>query len=487
MKINELSNKESQIKPKSLRLNFVLNLTRTVLNFVFPLIIFPYVSRILGPNGLGKVEFANSIISYFVLFATLGIPTYGIREIARNRDDEYQRSKIVAELSIITSISVLLCYFFYFIIVFSLKLFNSQLILFLLVSPSILLQAYNYEWFYKGIEDQVYITTRFIIMKIIQIIIVFVLIKTSENYLRYAAIYVGMNGISSIFYLIRLHKYIKIVNFRDLRIIKHIKPIFINFSASIATTIYLHLDVSMLGIFVDENAVGLYTTANKLIRIVISVVTSLAIVMIPRLANNLSNGDTEEYKKNLNKSLNFILLIGTPSIFGIIVISSQLIQLFAGTQYLDAVITMKLLTPVILIVGFSNFVGLQILYTNKKEKYYTIAVTCAAFINFICNYILIPKFHENGAVIGTIMAELSGLIIMTILGRKLIIDSNVLDWRLIGYFISSIIMYICITLINKYISNNIIFIIVSGIIVYSLVLICWTKLSGVKLKSLLKK
>lgn len=473
-------------KQKSLKINFTLNTTRLILNLVIPLITFPYIARVLGPECLGKVEFANSIVSYFAIFAALGIPTYGVREIARIRDNKDDLSHSVAEISVILTVSVLVCYFFYFLLILCVPKFHTQMILFLIVAPNVLLQAYNYEWFYKGIEDQLYITTRFILMKFLQIVSIFLFVKNQSDYYIYAIIYVTLNGVSTVFYLIRLKKYVNFVKFRELNIKRHIKPILIIFSASLATTIYMHLDVTMIGIFVNDTSVGLYSTANKLIRIVISLVTSLASVMVPRLAYNFANNQMETYRKNLYISFNFILLIGVPCIFGLIALSTPLVILFAGNQYIEASFTMKLLSPVILIVGLSYFIGLQVLYTNRKEKIYTIAVSISALLNFLCNIIFIPIFKHNGAVIGTLIAELSGVIVMTILGKSYLKGLNILSWKELGYIISSVLMFLVLIFVNKIFHLNIFILLVIGCFVYFSILVIWMIIIGLRLSDIRK-
>lgn len=409
----------SNLKIKSLKLNFILNSIRLSLNFLVPLIIFPYVSRLLGPEYFGKVEFANSIISYFILFSTLGIPVYGIREIARVRDDAEKRTKTLIELSIILIFNMLISYVVYFLLINLYPTLKKEKLLFLVISPSILLNDFSYEWFYQGIEDQTYITTRYIATKILQIILIFCFIHKEHDYIFYAGISVGLNSFSTLFNIIRLKKYVtKVSSLKNINLFQHLKPVLLIFTAQIAVSIYTHLDVTMIGLICTDEDVGIYSTANRIVRLVVMIVTSLSSVIIPRIEHCLKTNDIENYNHYLQISLSFIIMMALPCIAGIELLAPDIILVFAGNKYISSIKAIRILAPVILIIGFSNFVGMQVLYPHRKEHIYTIAVTLAAAINFISNFILIKKIGLTGAIIGTLIAETSGLLFMTILGAK---------------------------------------------------------------------
>ena len=440
-------NIRKDIQTKSLGLNYLLNTSRTVLNFLIPLIIFPYASRVLGPEGLGKVEFANSIVSYFILFTALGIPTYGMREIARIRDDEHLRSKTVQELALILTITVLFGYIIFFLLIRFIPHFYEQRILFFIVAPTIFLSDFSFEWFYQGIENQTYITIRYIITKVIQTICIFLFIKQENHFYRYAAILVGMNSIATIFNLIHLRNFIRFVPIRETRPFRHFKQIVIIFASIVAVNIYMHLDVTMVGFIVGEEYVGLYTAANRLVRIIISLATALSAVIIPRLENCLKKGDEESYKKYLNISLHYILMIAIPCFLGVQALANDIILIFAGTKYLSSIKTIRILSPIIFIVPLAYFTGLQILYPRRMEWKYTLAVSIAAVINALCNALLIRYFEQNGAAIGTLIAEGLGLLIQFIFARHYIRDTDLFSLNTAKYFIAGIIMFLSIIFI----------------------------------------
>lgn len=439
----------SNLKIKSLKLNFILNVIRLSLNFIVPLIIFPYVSRVLGPEYFGKVEFANSIISYFILFSTLGIPVYGIREIARVRDDAEKRTKTLIELSIILTFNMLLSYIVYFLLINFYPTLKKEKLLFLVISPSILLNDFSYEWFYQGIEDQTYITTRYIATKILQIILIFCFIHKEHDYIFYAGISVGLNSFSTLFNIIRLKKYVtKVSSLKNINLSQHLKPVLLIFTAQIAVSIYTHLDVTMIGLICTDEDVGIYSTANRIVRLVVMIVTSLSTVIIPRIEHCLKINDIENYNHYLQISLSFIIMMALPCTVGIELLAPNIILIFAGSKYYASINAIRILAPIILIIGFSNFVGMQVLYPHRKEHIYTIAVSIAAIINFICNFILIRKIGLIGAIIGTIIAESIGLLVMSILGRKSLktIKIKIEIWK---YITATLIMAIFIVFMTQ--------------------------------------
>ena len=462
------------MKERSLKLNFILNNIRIILNFLTPLITFPYTSRVLGPVSIGKVDFANSIVSYFILFASLGIPSYGIRAVAASRDNKEELSKTVAELSVISIFMSFFMTLIYLAFVF-LGNINVEKKLFFILLPQIFLTTLSFEWFYTGVEDQLYITIRFIFVKFISIIALFMFIKSSDDYLMYAFISFVLTAASSVFNIIRLRKYISFVSFRKLELKPHIKPILIIFGSSIAISLYSHLDSTMIGFFAGEEAVGLYSCANRLINMILSIVTSLGVIMMPRLANLLEKNEIERYKNNLSKSLNFIFLFSLPIIWGILSVGTEFILLFAGEKYLASGTTFLILSPILFIIASAHFIGIQILYTNKLERIYTIAVSIGAMANIIANFFLIPRLQQNGAAIGSLIAEGTGLIVMSILGRKTIKKFVVFDWRIIGFFIASVLMFICLNIFKYYFDLYVLIYVFVGIFLYSIFVVIWLK------------
>ena len=301
------------MKVRSIKTNYFLNMLRVGLGTLVGLFTMPYINRVLGAESLGKVEYIYSVVSYFVLFSALGVPMYGIREVAKIREDEAGRTKLVVELLTILGVTTVISYAFIFGIILNLDHFKDSRDLIVLMSTIILFGNLGVEWFYQGMENQLYITVRYIIIRIITLVLLFVLVKSSEDYIYYGFIVVlttvGGN-LFNIFYL-RKHINLSLVNFKKLQIKRHIKPILTIFVATVSVSIYLQLDNIMLGSIGGEKAVGYYAVANKLIRFIILFITTLGAVMLPRLSNLITT-DKSLYLQYAQKSINYILIIAIP-------------------------------------------------------------------------------------------------------------------------------------------------------------------------------
>lgn len=434
---------------KNLKLNFILSMSRLFLGTFFILLTIPYITRVLGSENLGNVEYVNSIISYFLLFTALGIPNYGIREVAKVRNNKKELSKTVIELLVILLITTIIGYIIFFTLINNFKGLKTEKILFLIMGTNILFTNMGIEWFYQGIENQMYITIRFMIVRVLVLILLFLLVKKSNDYYIYGGILVLMTSGSNIFNLINLRRYIEFRNLGKLNLKKHIKPILTIFSATLAVSIYLQLDSVMIGSIAGAEYVAFYTVANKLVRLVLVLVTALGTVMVPRLSNYLKEENIEGYKIYANISLKYILFVSVPSTFGVFLLSKEIILIMAGETFIQSILTMQIVSSIILIVGLAYFIGFQVLYPYNLERYYTYAVTLAATINFIFNYIFIPRYAQNGAAVGTVIAELTGVLIMLYFARKKLKEINFYSIENLKYFIATLIMSTVIFLLKK--------------------------------------
>ena len=410
---------------KTVKLNFILNIIRLFLSTAFILLITPYITRVLGPENLGKVEYANSIIIYLINFTALGIPVYGIREVAKYRDNQKELSKILIELSLILFVTTIVGYIILTLLLY--KTFLEIRDIMLVTSVNLLLSNMGFEWFYQGIENQLYITKRFILVRVLALIATFLFVRNERDYLIYAFILVILQSGSSILNFINLRKYItfnriKLVGKRKLgnqRIIKRQKRSRPSGSIcpTVATTIYLQLDSVMIG-NINKEAVGIYTVPNKLIRMILVIITALGSVLLPRITNCLKNKDYKNYNIYMNTSLNYIFFISIPVTVSCFLLAGNIINIMAGSQFKDSVLTMKILSPILFTIGISYFLGFQLLYPLGLERYYTYSVIVAAIVNFIFNYLMIPKYLQNGAAMGTVIAEAIGPLIMLFFARK---------------------------------------------------------------------
>lgn len=459
---------------KSLKSNFVYNLLNTSLGILFPLISFPYASRILMAERIGEVNFFQSIIQYVLLLTSLGIPMYAIREIAKVRDNVALRNKTLLEILILNLILTVLGYCIIFIILMTVDKVQVNVPLFLILSLSIILTTVGCDWFYQGVEDFKYITIRGIVVRSLALILLFLLVKTEQDVLYYAiCITVGSLG-GNIFNFVRLTKYVKFSELvsNDLKPFRHIKPVLRIFVLNLIISIYVNLNIVMLGFMKNNESVGLFTSATKLTQVILSVVTSLGAVLLPRMSNMISNNQMLEFRELSQKSLDFISVITLPIVFGLIILSDFIIPIFCGDTYSDAILTLQILAPVIILIGVSNVLGIQILYPQGKENIVIFSTILGALVNVILNLWLIPLYSQNGAAVATLFAELVVTITMCIIGKRLI----GVKWkkRYTGYFTASIIMMGLIYLIKQINLSFILDFIVSilaGTIIYLLFLI----------------
>lgn len=359
------------MKIQNVKINFILNLTRMFLGTFFILITMPYITRVLGSENLGKVEYANSIVAYFLLFTALGIPSYGIREVARTRNDREKLSRTVIELMSILFITTVIGYTIFLGFIWNFPSLQKENLLLLVMGTNILFTNIGIQWFYQGIENQTYITIRFIIAKIITLIALFMMVKSQSNYILYGGILVAMDSGSNILNLFNLRKYIdfKKEYFKEVNFKRHIKPIMTIFVAAVSVSIYLKLDGVMIGAIAGPEYVGFYSVANKLVRFVLIIVTALGTVMMPRLSNCLKNNDRVGYTKYANYSLKYILLISIPAVTGVSLVAREIIMLMAGENFQQSILTMQLIAPIIFIVGMAYFIGFQVLYPQGLERY----------------------------------------------------------------------------------------------------------------------
>lgn len=416
------------VKIKSVKYNFIMNFILTASNFIFPLITFPYVSRILLASGNGKIAFVTSVANYFIMIASLGIPTYGIRACATIRDDKEKLSKTVQELLIIHSIMTTIALLFFFISIFLVPKFYQEKELMLINGISLLLNVLGVNWLYSALEQYDYITMRSIFFKIISIILMFSLIHDQKDYVLYGAITVFAAAGSNLLNFFNLRKFVFFKKYKNYNLKRHMKPIMIFFAQSIAITIYTNLDTVMLGFMKTDDEVGLYTAAVKVKTILCSLVTSLGTVLLPRLSYFVSNGHKDEFHKLIEKAIYFVLLISLPLCIYFVIMAKESIVLLSGNGYIGATLAMQIIIPSIIFIGLSNITGIQILTPLKKEKFVLISVIIGAFIDLIINMIFIPPLGSAGAALGTLIAEIMVLVIQGFFLRKFF-HSKIFDIR----------------------------------------------------------
>ncbi|MGN8750923.1 flippase [Oscillospiraceae bacterium HCP3S3_D12] len=389
----------------SLKVNFVMNTILTMSSFVFPLITFPYVSRILLAEGNGKVQLATSFVSYFVMISQLGLPTYGVRACAVVRDDRRALSKTVQELCMINLVMTVVSYTAFYIMMVDIPRLNQEWELYWIASAAIFLNTIGMEWIFKGLEQYSYITIRSLIFKVISVVMMFLMVRDKEDYAIYAGISVFASCGSSVMNLTQLHRFVSFKPTGGYDIKRHLKPVLIFFAMTCATTVYTNLDSVMLGFMATDADVGYYSVSVKIKNILVSVVTALGTVLLPRVSYYYEHGQMDEFWRIISKALRFVLLLSCPLAVFFMFFAKQSIFFLAGDTYANSILPMIVIMPTVILIGFTNIMGMQVLVPTGRERVVLYSTIGGAVVDLILNTLLIPSMQSLGATIGTLAAE----------------------------------------------------------------------------------
>lgn len=398
-------------KKPSIKKNFVMNVILTLSSVIYPFITFRYVSKILTPVGTGKVSFATSVLSYYWIIACLGVPTYGIRAVAKYRENREKLSRTVHELFFISMFMTVIAYLLLGISLYLVPRFQEDKLLYWIISLEMILYTIGMDWLYKGLEKYTYITIQSIIFKIIAIILMFILIHKQSDYFVYGFLTIFAAGASHILYFINAHKYIDMRWMGNYEIKKHLKPVLIFFAMSCATTVYTHLDSVMLGFMATNADVGFYNAAVKIKVIMVSLVTSLGAVLLPRASYYIQQGKKEEFRRISSKAINFVFLVAIPVIIYFVIFAEPGIYFISDKAYAPGIPAMRIIMPTILFIGLTNILGIQMLVPLGKEKSVLYSEIAGAIVDVIINALLIPKYAAAGAAFGTVVAEATVLLV----------------------------------------------------------------------------
>lgn len=463
---------------KSVKANYLFNLINSASQLLFPLITFPYASRIMMADGIGQVNFFQSIISYISLFTCLGIPMYAIREVAKVRDNPEKMTRITVEILLLHAFLTLLGYMAVAVICLTVTKVQTDIPLFLLLSATIFFTAIGCEWFYQGIEDFKYVAIRGLLVKLLSVVLLFLFVKTKEDILWYGAYTVlGVLG-GNIFNFIRLWKYLHrdVIDFRALHPLRHLKPALHVFALNVVISIYLQLNNVLLGFMKDAEAVGYFTAATKIMMITMSISSSLGAVIMPRTSNLIAEGRMDEFRILIQKSYDFVLALAMPLTVGLIFTSPSIILLLSGEGFAPAVLTSQIVASNILMVGLSGVMGIQVLYPLGKINIVILCTLIGAAVNVFFNVLLIPRYGHNGTAVAYMLAEVAVTVSMFLIGRKYI-PIQFLKKQHLHYVGGGIVMggvLYFISLLGLSIISTLITMICVGIMVYIIVLL-WLK------------
>lgn len=451
--------------------NSFFNVAYQLLNVLFPLITTTYVARVIFAKGVGEVAYAQNIVGYFICLATLGLPNYGTREIAKVKTDVQKTNSLFSELFSLNFISTLFFSTFYLCLISFVQSFKDNYSLHIIVGLSLLFKFIDVEWFYRGMEDFSFIAIRSFVVKILTLIWIFVFVKTENNVLMYACASVIGICANNLFNIYHLRHYGIKFNFSGLSLIKHIKPILLLFASVIAVELYTMLDTTMIGVICGEEAVGIYNNAIKIIRILIGVIAGIAGVLLPRLSALRINNEIEKCSQLVSKVLMVMIFLYAPCQLFFFVESDALMVFLFGNSFSSGGSTLKIASLLITALGFSNLFGTQVLLTFGQEKKLLLCTIVAAVLNIIANIILIPLFAQNGAAAASVFVE-SIVSIMTIYFSKKYISITLSSKFVISVLLASFCFGIEVFIIHQIINSQILSMLLSFVIGVPTYILC---------------
>ncbi|WP_295731799.1 flippase [uncultured Limosilactobacillus sp.] len=433
--------------------NYLYNAGYQILLMLAPLLTTPYVARVLGPHESGINSYTNAWVTVFYLIGQMGITLYGNREVAYNRDNKYERSRTFWGVESLQLITIALSLIAYLTAVF---LFSTTFQKFYLLQTFWIIAAgVDVSWYFMGMEDFKKTVTRNTIVKLVSIALIFVLVRTEADLWKY----ILLLGLAQVGGNVTLWPYLKNsiqwVNPKEWHPFSHFYPSLLLFIPTITTQIYLFVNRVMLGKIGQPSALGQFDYADKIVKLVLAVVTATGTVMLPHVANKFANGDVKGVRESLYNSFDFVTSLAVPMMFGIMAVSAKFAPWFLGSKYSQTGQIIFLEAPVIVLIAWSNVTGTQYLMPVNRVNEFTISVSVGAAVNVIANFILIFPYSSNGAAIATVISEFSvtamqlWLIRTTIKRRKLF--NNI--WK---YFVSGLIMYFVVLRLSQIMHMNLV-------------------------------
>ena len=438
-------------KQKSVTFNLIANGIKTLMTVLFPLITFPYASRVLGADGIGKVNYANSIISYFSLFAALGISTYAVREGARIRDDREKFNKFAKEMLNINLMTTFIAYLV-FLVFLCLPILSGYKELLVIFSAGIIFTTIGTEWLFIIKEEYAYITKRAVLFQFLSLIFLFLLVRSREDYNWYASLTVISSGGSAILNFWHSRKFVDWWKKYQCEYKKHIRPILLIFGTSLASSIYLTMDTTMLGAMKGDTATGIYTAAVKINSVINTLLNTVSATILPRVSYYLGNGLKSEFQKLMQTSADILFLAAMPVAIGMMCVSDILIVVFSGPEFVSGSLAAKILSVKLVFGAVDRVLAYQVCIPYKKDKEVLISTIAGAGFNLVANAVLIHYYSVTGAAVATLLSEMIVFCILTVYSRQ-VFETKVLYKRLPVYFFASIWFFAVRWILDQYVSN----------------------------------
>jgi O-antigen/teichoic acid export membrane protein len=389
--------------------NIFYNVLLAVSQLLFPLITFPYLARTLGPDQIGLLNFAESISRYFILIAALGIPIYGVREIAKQQEDTAKRTVVFFEIACINLITTIFLSVCFICIVFWVPTLHKELPLFGWAIGYFILQMFYFEWFFTGMNQFKFIALRSFIIRFLFIIFVLVFIKAKSDYIKYMQMQVALSAIIAMINFKYLYSLLDLrqITFAKLNLRQHLRPLFILFLTIFSISIYFSLDTILLGFLANNESVGYYASALKLTKLIIAVLGSISVALFPQMIHFYHNGGIEKFSSMVKQCYTLILSLSIPIVILLAGMANDIIYLLLGQNFFRAVLPLQITAPLIVIVSLSGIFGFQVLSALSKDKSILLSAIIGMLVSIILSILLVPKYMENGEAITILITELS--------------------------------------------------------------------------------
>jgi O-antigen/teichoic acid export membrane protein len=427
--------------------NYIFNLCYQFLILILPLITIPYIARVLSPEGIGISSYSTSIVQGFAFFSLLGIHVYGNRQIAsvkhKGRAEVSKQFWSIYFIQLCSSFFIMLVY-----IVFVLFFVDTNKLIFLIQTVALLAVLFDISWFYIGLEKLKKVVIRNAIIKLGSLFLIFIFVKNPQDVYIYILINVASNAIGQASMWFRIGDIIQSFSFRKIELRSHFKPIILIFLPLVFVQIYNTYNKILLGTYSSPLDVGFYDQALKIIQLLLTVVTSLGLVMLPRISSEFSKGNLDNIKGYINKILIFVLYVTFPMVIGLISISSNFVRWFLGPEFSEVENLIIIMSPIIIFIGCANVFGMQILIPTHQQNKYTTSVAIGACFSLILNLFLVKKLGALGTAISLLAAEGISAIIQAYFVKRFI-NYKVVFIYIIKYFLVSSIMGMLIFIIEN--------------------------------------
>lgn len=450
--------------------NYLYNASYQVFVLLIPLVTTPYLARVLGPTGVGINAYTNSIIQYFILFGSIGVNLYGNRQIAFVRDDKDKMTRTFYEIFLMRIMTIVLAYAAFLVFLMTT---GSYHVYYLAQSVSIIAAAFDISWFFMGVENFGVTVLRNFVVKIVTLISIFVFVKSFDDLNVYIMILSLSLLIGNMTLFPNLRRYISKIKFKNLRVWQHLKPSMVLFVPQIATQVYLLVNKTMLGSMFSVQSAGYFDQSDKMIKIILAVVTATGTVMLPHVANAFMKGEIEKTKQFLYNSFSFVTALSVPMMFGIAAVARKFVPLFFTDKFLAVTPLMMIESVVILLIAWSNALGTQYLLPTNQNGAFTKSVVLGAVVNIIVNIPFIMLWGALGATVSTVLSELA------VTGYQLYVLRNQIKYRCLftdtgKYLLAGFIMFIVVFVVDGKLNSSWTMLIIEvlvGIIIYAGLLI----------------